>query len=566
MRNSCTRSTSAEETSPASQSRPAFLKFLERYSIILCVGLATVASVRIASTYSALSLTADEPFHLACAIEYLSNHTITLDMENPPLARAVEALGIYTAGARPAGKADAREEGPMVLSRMGNFDRSVFLFRLGTLPFFLMACFVVGWWANHGFGRAAAVIAVALFTLLPTALANAGLGTTDTATAATIGTAFVAAIRWAEKPNWRRAVLMGCCVAFAFLSKLTAIGYVGLTFCLAALAYWLTSGLSWRGFLYVVRRRLPSFVVAVTVTVFVIWAAYWFSFGPIWKLGISLPAPEFFRGIHTALLHNQRGHEAFLLGEYRKTGWWYYFPVALLVKTPIGFLVFLVIGLMVCIRQHSRIEYLLPLAFVAGIMLPAMRGHIDIGVRHVAPAYLAFSVIAAVGLIELLQVSHFRRPVTLVATALLVWMIVSGALRHPNYLAYFNELAGKHPENILDDSNYDWGQGLKLLSKRLHQLGARHITLGSLDGTMSNDYRQDWYELPPIVDINDRYPTPGWTAVSATFEESYRFQLPHYAALRTPWYNRVKPTEQVGPYFLYYTPGPGEPALISRSH
>ena len=38
---------------------------------------------------------------------------------------------------------------------------------------------------------------------------------------------------------------------------------------------------------------------------------------------------------------NREGHAAFLLGEFRMTGWWYYFPVALAVKTPIAFLLLL---------------------------------------------------------------------------------------------------------------------------------------------------------------------------------------------------------------------------------
>ena len=40
---------------------------------------------------------------------------------------------------------------------------------------------------------------------------------------------------------------------------------------------------------------------------------------------------------------------------------------------------------------------------------------------------------------------------------LVAWMLLSVAIHHPNYLAYFNELAGKNPQNILVDSNYDWG-------------------------------------------------------------------------------------------------------------
>ena len=38
------------------------------------------------------------------------------------------------------------------------------------------------------------------------------------------------------------------------------------------------------------------------------------------------------------------------------------------------------------------------------------------------------------------------------------------AMAHPDYIAYFNELAGTHPERILVDSDLDWGQDMNRLS------------------------------------------------------------------------------------------------------
>ena len=57
-----------------------------------------------------------------------------------------------------------------------------------------------------------------------------------------------------------------------------------------------------------------------------------------------MPAPEFFDGVSVALRHNEGGHDAYLLGQVSKRGWWYYFPVTLAVKTPIGFLLLLTVG------------------------------------------------------------------------------------------------------------------------------------------------------------------------------------------------------------------------------
>jgi hypothetical protein len=537
--------------------RTSICLFLEKYSLLLCMVLVVTACVRIISTYSALALTTDEPFHLACAVEYLSYHAISLDFENPPLARAIGSLGPYLGGVRSTGDTNPWEEGVDSLERFGNVDRMVMWLRLGTLPFFVLACFVVGLWARHFFGKATAVLAVGLYTLLPTVLANAGLGTTDMALASTTGAAFLTAMLWAEKPGWLRAIVMAFFIAFALLSKFTAIGYITFAFGFATLVYFHTSVTSRQDLTLIVRRYYKTFAVAVASTLLFIWAGYWFSFGPMPNHNIILPAPEYFEGIRDALAHNHLGHTAFLLGHRSMMGWWYYFPITLAFKTPIAFLVLAVIGSVICFRRRAAAPYLLPFAFMLGILLPAMTGHIDIGVRHVAPIYLGLSVVAALGLSQLLEFNRLRVLSCSAALALVLWMVVSVGVQHPDYLAYFNGFAGSHPENILVDSNYDWGQDLKLLGRRLHQLGAEHVALGSLDGAIRNSYREEWYGLPQIVALNDRKPSPGWTAVSASFDKSYRFSLIGRHTVQIAWYDKVAPTERLGPYFLYYVPPGG---------
>jgi hypothetical protein len=567
MQTDCARPTCSNEAAKFPAPRTAIGVFLDKYSLLLCIIFVGIACVRIISADKALSLTPDEPFHLACAIDYLSNHEVGWDLENPPVARALEAIGPYLAGVRlTSSTTNPYVDGADMLARTGNVDGMVFRLRLGTLPFFLLACLVVGGWANHFFGKAVAVIAVALFTSLPTTLSDAGLGTTDMALAATTGAAFLAAILWAEKPSWIRAIVMGLLTALAFLSKSTALGYLAISVLLGAWAYWVTSPIGWRALLHLASRYLATFVLAVMVTVLVIWAAYWFSFGPVPELGISLPAPEYFQGLLTALNHNKNGANAYLLGEFGTGGWWYYFPVALAVKTPIAFLILAAMGIIVCFRLRATISYLLPAAFVLGVLLPAMTGRINIGVRHVAPVYLGLSIIAALGLLRLLQSSRYRLLSYSTAIVLLVWMNVSVGMQHPDYLAYFNGFAGKHPENILVDSNYDWGQDLKVLSKRLHQLGADHVALGSLDGAIRDRYREEWYGIPRIINVDDVTPAPGWTAVSASFVKSYRFMIPARVTVQNAWYERVTPTERLGPYFLYYVPPAGGAPAQNAAH
>jgi hypothetical protein len=515
--------------------------------------MVAIAGARIISTYHELSLTTDEPFHFACAIEYLANHSFTQDVENPPIARAVEALPAYALlRARPAGESDPWAEGVAIIARSGNFDRTVFWLRLGTLPFFLLACLVVGYWSGHAFGKPIAVLAVSLFTLLPTTLTDAGLITTDMALGASVGAAFLASILWAENPTWARALLLGGCCALAALSKFSALGYISSSMTLALVCYSFACRPSWEQWRQVIGQHAWTFVLVLATSALMVWAAYGFSFGAVrltHDRTFALPAPEFFAGLRTVNLHFRSGHSAFLLGKTGRTGWWYYYPIALLMKTPIAFLILLGVGVYVCLKNRARLAYLLPVAFSATILLVAMTARINIGIRHIAPIYIGLAIMAALGLAQLLEAIRLS-PFT--AVALVLWMTVSVALVHPDYLAYFNGFAGHHPENVLVDSNYDWGQDLIFLSRRLRQLDAKTVSLACSNGVQNPHYLQLWYRLPEITPLDPHAPSPGWSAVCSTVDKALRSLMLSRQPGVVPWYDQMDPTERVGSIYLYY--------------
>ncbi len=529
-------------------------QFLERYCFLLCLVLVALGSIRIVSTYNALSLTSDEAYHLACGMQYLAQHTYSYDPQNPPLSRAMQAVGPYLDGSRPVGLSDGAMEGLAILDRSPHFNRTVFLMRLGNLPFFLLGCFVVAVWAGHSFGKPAAVVATALFTCLPSVLADAGLATTDLSLGACVGAAFLATILWAEKPTWKRTALLGVSTALALLSKATALGYFPATVGLAFLCYWFVHRPAFAELRQLARERALPFLAALAIAFFLMWAAYGFTFGVVPGKSFSLPAPRFFAGMHDIFTHVENGHPAFLLGESRTTGWWYYYPVALLVKTPIAFLILSALGIYVCIRKRARVEYLLPLAFCAGILVLAMDSRIDIGIRHIQPIWISLSVLAALGLLQLLEWSRLSVASSLAAALLLVWMFVSVALDHPDYIAYFNAFAGKHPDNILVDSNYDWGQDLKLLARHFRKQGVTQFAMSSIDGGRSFSYLQKWYGLPSMTVVDPITPSPGWNVIRPTIDKSYRARVLHGATGIVPWYDQTSPTERVGSLELFYVP------------
>ena len=522
------------------------LPFLEQRALLIAVCCMAVGCLRIAATWSELGLTFDEPQHFACGLEYLAKHVYRYETQHPPLARAMTAVLPYLSGTRPSGNPDRESEGVGLLIHSSNPDRFLTLMRAGIVPFFLLACLVVFFWTRHTFGSPAAAIATLLFTLVPPVLAHAGLATTDMGLAACLGAAFFTLILWAESPDWKRSILFGLASASAVLCKFTALGYLPAAAVLALLAWGLAAKPGSAQLAQLARARVPGFLLAAATGVVTIWAAYYFSFGPMPGGGASLPAPEFFDGIRSALRHNSEGHPSYLLGRNGNFGWWYYFPVVLAVKTPIAFLILVALGVWVCLKRRAQTGVLLPLAFVLGILLPAMAGHVNIGVRHILPIYMGLSIIAAAGLIRIAQTTAAG------ALALVLWIAISGALSHPDYLAYFNEFAGREPETILVDSDLDWGQSTKQLARRLKQLGATEVNFGVRNGRSA--YLEVWPGLPKIKPIHPAVPAEGWTAVSPTIDKTTQYGLYFRYSNMQPWFDTLTPKERAGSYLLYYLP------------
>jgi hypothetical protein len=456
------------------------------------------------------------------------------------------ALLPYLDGARPSGNPDRENEGVGLLIHSANPDRFLTLMRAGILPFFLLACLVVFFWTRHLFGNPEAALATLLFTLVPPVLAHAGLATTDMGLAACLGLAFFSLVLWAEAPTWKRSVFLGLAGAAAALSKFTALGFFPAGALLALLAWLLVVKPGRTQLVQLARERALGLLLAAVTCILTIWTAYFFSIGPMPGGGASVLAPEFFDGIRSALRHNSEGHPSYLLGRNGTNGWWYYFPVALAVKTPIAFLLLLALGVWVCVDRRAQVGVWLPLAFALGILLPAMAGNVNIGVRHILPIYLGFSVIAAAGLTRVAQAS------SLGALVLVLWMAVSGVLSHPDYLAYFNEFVRSEPEKVLVDSDLDWGQSTKQLARRLKELGASEVNFGVKNGR--SEYLEIWPGLPKIKPIHPAIPAEGWTAVSPTIDKTTQYGLYFRYPNVRPWFDNLTPRERVGSYLLYYVP------------
>jgi hypothetical protein len=178
------------------------------------------------------------------------------------------------------------------------------------------------------------------------------------------------------------------------------------------------------------------------------------------------------------------GVDAFLLGEIRHGGWWYFYPYCLLVKTPIPILLLLTAGLVVWlvrIRRDPRsagrsLTVCAPLwILLVAYWCFALTSRFNLGHRLILPTYPAMFILAGA-----LGAWFARRKLALKVAGggLVLWVAVEAMAGWPHYLAYFNPIHGGPAEAYrhLVDSSLDWGQDLPGLKKWLADSGAESST------------------------------------------------------------------------------------------
>src|SRR4051812_49138170 len=523
--------------------------------------VAFVATVAVVATYPVFSQTWDEPATIAAGMEWLSAGTYHYEAQHPPLARIASALLPYLRGARSTGNVSMYEEGRTILGEGAHYRRTLFLARLGMLPFFWLLLAVCAVWGARIAGPPGAALATLFAASNPNLLAHAGIAGTDLAPAAFVAAALYAWMRWREHPSIARALLFGITMGLASVTKFSALAFLGLAIAAAEFVR------------LIALRRAPaepsapflqwrSALVVVGSAALAVWAVYRFRVAPLSPGGMPVPAPELFSGVAAFLTHGTGGHPAYLLGDVRLAGWWYYYLVVLAVKTPLPLLALAVAGGAHAVRawRDEGWTALVPLAGIFGVLVPSLLSHVDLGVRIVLAIYPFLALLAARGAIVAWREGGARARVAVRrgAVALLVAASMIIPIRAwPDYIAYFNAVAGTHPEHVLVDSNLDWGQDLYRLAdtvraRRMDSLRVHYFGSTSFVAVGLTNVRR----------LNKDERTTGWVAASETFLAGV------WSDTSLRWLARRTPVARIGPSMrLYYvapdsarTPAPTPPA------
>ncbi len=513
-----------------------------RVSIVASLVFAVVGGVRVVSTYHVFNQTWDEPYSVSCGMEWLERGTYLRDPKHPPLGRIAAALPLYLKGVRGTGEPNAIIDGDSILGGPEVYRSRLTLARLGVLPFFFLACGVVWLWSYWSFGASfgasfpatTAAVAVLLFSAMPPVLGNAGIAMTDIALAATLPLAIYCFCRWLIEPSFAWSLGLGIATGLAVLSQFTTLIFFAVSAVLLAIA-WRTSvsASDEPG----VRIRLLRLLAAGLATAVVIWAGYRFSVAP-------LPAKQFLVGLRDLWVHNEEGQWNSFLGERDMSGWFYYFPVLIAVKSPAAFLILLGSGFVFLVKGKRGAGWSSwTMALVAaGLILVGCLSRINLGLRHLLPIYVPLAGLAGFGAVQLFRSGRSARA----ACILLVgWCLVSSARAHPDYLAYFNEFADGSWGKFGVDSDLDYGQDLWRLSAACERRHLRNIWIAYSGTVPRHQMGTDWRGLPPDQ------PQTGWIAISIRkLKLGLGDDLDAYS-----WLEGFQPVERVGKsILLYYIP------------
>lgn len=541
------------------------------WAYLVAVALLGLFLAQAAGNLAAQSPVVDEPSHIARAMAYWRAGDLRLQLGHPPLIHALAGLplllepGVPQPANLPGWQPLSREEfnGHALWDEGRPTDRIVFLARWPVLMLAMLLGALIFRWAGERFGLQAGVVALVLFAFDPNLLAHSALMTTDIGVTFFILLAVYSFDRWARRPSLRWLVASGLALGLACAAKFPTIILLPVLIVLALVAAWRAHRMRRA---HRVRQTIIALAAMFAIGAVVVWAAYRFEVGPCKPLSISVPAPTLWNGLLRVKEREEEGRVAFLLGQISPRGWWYYFPVALAVKTPLPTLLLLglavVNSVILAFRPASRSNrgelgkkawstltlMLLPvLYFCIGL-----RTKLNIGYRHLLPI-LPFLFIWVSDF--RLQAFPSRTPVSRLLLGLLgIWLLAGSFSIYPYHLAYFNEIAGG-PENgyrILADSNLDWGQDIKRLKTWLDMQGIGPAHLAVFTGSRPERYGIQALALPGPYSPPDAFgfrrfaPAPGVYVISASNWQGLRLDNPD----TYDWFRRQTPVARIG-YSLF---------------
>ncbi len=268
---------------------------------------------------------------------------------------------------------------------------------------------------------------------------------------------------------------------------------------------------------------------------------------------ILRPLGQYMLGVLMVFQRSAGGNTAYFLGEVSAAGWWYYFPVVFILKEPLPSLILIGFALLLAIWgviKKLRTPYSLlktfsdylathfaefsMLTFIILYWAYSINSPLNIGVRHILPTMPFIYILTASSLkkwmagriiigdnfwrkllASLANLAKFSFKGVLIGS-LLAWYLAETLFTAPHFLPYFNQFAGgtDNGYRYVTDSNYDWGQDLKRLTKWVKEKNINKIAVDYFGGGNPKYYLGNKVEYWQSSKGNPKEEGIEWLAVS----------------------------------------------------
>jgi hypothetical protein len=490
-------------------------------------GFILVFAIHLALISRANTITWDEPDHIYSG--YMSWHgDFGLNPEHPPLVKFVATVPLLSMQLNVPEIQDRPYRLQAVLGGRdfifhNDADKIVFRAQMAASIFTLLLLVIVFLAAQEMFGTTAGFLVLGLLLFDPTLLAHGALVTTDAAQACFLLASIYAFYRYVQLPSAGRLAITALAVGLALASKHSSVLVFPMLLILAGVEIFRRESAE-SGPQLSAGKRASRYATALVIiglmSVAILWAAYGFRYAargdglqlnpPMEAQLAKVPSPTEAKVLHEfARLHllpesyiygfahvlfSANSFNSYLSGKSYPHAVWFYFPMAMLVKSSLTFLILLAISVWVIasgrLRKRRELLFLLipPLIYLA----VSMKSGMNIGIRHILPVYIFLAILIAGAASGLIKNSRLWRSAIVL---LLVLQAISVTRAFPNCIGYANEAFGG-PKNVwryVSDSSAEWAQQLHAVKR---YTGERHIQncWFVYFGTGVIDY--DYYKIP----------------------------------------------------------------------
>lgn len=333
----------------------------------------------------------DEIAHLPSGLSHWTFGNFDLYRVNPPLIRMLASVplllcqpetdwNVISATNDAYDRPEFRAGRQFLKANQGDSFWYFTVARWMLIPVSVMGALVCYAWATDLFGAKSGLMACAMWCFCPNVLSWSATITPDAGATAFGVLAAWLFWRWLRDPNWTAALAAGVGLGLAELTKSSWVVLFGL---------WPGMWVLWR----LSRPRqtegprpvtnihcsamapLRQLIVILLLGLYLLNLGYAFEgtgrrlgelsfvsktlggeqahetpgnrFADSWLNTVPIPVPtNYLLGMDVQKYDFERGKWSFLRGEHREGGWWYYYLYAILIKTPIGFLAMIGMGLL----------------------------------------------------------------------------------------------------------------------------------------------------------------------------------------------------------------------------